>query len=194
MAIDPAALDRAAGWLARLAAVAVAGLAVTGLPLIVVYEPSGGWSWLTTLHGLLSTLFLGTAGALLVVAVAGVIARHPPWAGWPVTVGALLVAVAGTLTGQAIAWEHIGFRSVTSESVRGMLDPLGGDVRFVLVGAVEVSRGAFLAWLLAHVVVVPAAVVVVGLPLWRRVRSDESGVAPENSESGEPAGNREVGR
>jgi hypothetical protein len=194
MALDPTALDRAAGWLARLAAVALAGLVVTGFPLLLLYQPGGDWSWLTTLHGLISTLFLGAAAALLVVAVAGAVARRPPWAGWLVSIGALLVAVAGTLTGQAIAWEHIGLRSVTTESVRGMFDPLGGDVRFILVGDVEVSRGVFFAWLLAHVVVVPAAAVAVGLPLWRRMRSGKAAVVPETRESNAPAGNREPGR
>jgi quinol-cytochrome oxidoreductase complex cytochrome b subunit len=175
MARDPVALNRAAAWLARLLAVAMAALVVTGLPLILLYQPRGGWSWLSTAHSLASSLFLGAAVAMLALALAVAFARTPPWAGWFLTLGVMVVAVAGSFTGQLLAWDQLGLDSVTvGSSYRGMLDPLGDDVRFLIISGTEVSQGSFLAWLLVHVVAVPAAAVAVGLPLWRRMREDES--------------------
>jgi quinol-cytochrome oxidoreductase complex cytochrome b subunit len=87
----------------------------------------------------------------------------------------MVVAVAGSFTGQLLAWDQLALKAVTvGSSYRGMLDPLGDDVRFLIIAGTEVSQGSFLAWLLVHVVAVPAAAVAVGLPLWRRMREDES--------------------
>jgi quinol-cytochrome oxidoreductase complex cytochrome b subunit len=170
MARDPVALNRAAAWLARLLAVALAALVVTGLPLILLYQPRGAWAWLSTAHSLASSLFLGAAAAMLALALAVAFARTAPWAGWFLT-----LAVAGSFTGQLLAWDQIALKAVTvGSSYRGMLDPLGDDVRFLIIAGTEVSQGSFLAWLLVHVVAVPAAAVAVGLPLWRRMREDES--------------------
>jgi quinol-cytochrome oxidoreductase complex cytochrome b subunit len=97
--------------------------------------------------------------------------RHRPWAGWLLPAAALVVAAIGAFTGPLLAWDALGSEAVTVGSYRGVLDPLGGDVRFVLVGDTEVSQGAYLAWLLVHVLAVPAGVAAVGLPLWRRLRA-----------------------
>jgi quinol-cytochrome oxidoreductase complex cytochrome b subunit len=182
MALDPVALNRTAAWLARLAAVAAAALVVTGVPLIWLYRPAGSGRWLTTLHSMASSLFLGSAAAMLVLGLAVALARHPPWAGWIVTLGVLVVAVAGSFTGQLIAWDQVGLWAVTvATSFRGMIDPLGDDVRFLIIGDAEVSQGSYLAWLLVHLLAVPAAAVAVGLPLWRRLRADEHDTGPADA-------------
>jgi quinol-cytochrome oxidoreductase complex cytochrome b subunit len=173
VAIDPAALNRATAWLARLAGVAFAALAVTGVPLIFLYRPNQG-EWLSGLHALASALFLGAAAAMAVVALVGVVTRHRSWAGWVLPVAAFAVAAVGAFTGPPLAWDQLALRAVTvGDSYRGVLDPLGGDVRFVIVGDADVSQGTYLAWLLVHVLAVPAAAVAVGLPLWRRWRAAE---------------------
>jgi quinol-cytochrome oxidoreductase complex cytochrome b subunit len=189
MARDPVALNRAAAWLARLLAVALAALVVTGLPLILLYQPRGAWAWLSTAHSLASSLFLGAAVAMLALALAVAFARTPPWAGWFLTLGVVVVAVAGSFTGQLLAWDQLGLEAVQVGSYRGMLDPLGGNVRFLTIGGTEVSQGSFLAWLLVHLVAVPAAAVAVGLPLWRRMQADV-----DDDGSVESAGNPEPGR
>lgn len=171
MAIDPAVLYRAPVILGRLAAVGAAGLAVTGVPLMVLYEPRGGAAWLRTLHSASSTLFLGATAGLLLVAAVVAIARHRTWLGWPLALGAFAAAAVGSFTGQLLAWDMLALTAVTvGETYRGVIDPLTADVRFVIVGSAEVSQRAYLGWLLVHLVVVPAAATLVGRSLWRRWR------------------------
>jgi quinol-cytochrome oxidoreductase complex cytochrome b subunit len=170
VALDPATLNRATAWLVRLAAVAFAALVVTGLPLAVLYGPDDV-EWLSGLHALASTLFLGAAAAMALVALAGALMRHRPWAGWVLPAAALAVAAVGAFTGPLLAWDALGLEAVMLADFRGVLDPLGGDVRFVIVGDTEVSQGTYLTWLLVHVIAVPVGAVAVGLPLWRRLRA-----------------------
>lgn len=168
-------MNRASAVLARLAAVGGAALVVTGLPLIFLYEPRGGFHWLSTLHGLASMLFLGSTAGLLLAALAAARVRRRTWASWPLALAAFVVAGAGAITGQLIAWDQLGLWAVSAGADgRGMLDAFGDDVRFVLVGGAEVDPSVLLRWTLVHVLAVPAVAVLVGRQLWRRVRGWES--------------------
>jgi quinol-cytochrome oxidoreductase complex cytochrome b subunit len=170
--VDPIAMNRASAVLARLAAVAAGALIVTGAPLIFVYQPRGGVHWLSTLHALASMLFLGAAAGMLVTALAAAWARDSTWAGSALALAALAVAAGGAFTGQLIAWDMLGLRAVTvGDQYRGMLDAVGDDVRFVLVGGTEIAPDVLLRWTLVHVLVVPAVAIVVGRLLWARLRS-----------------------
>jgi quinol-cytochrome oxidoreductase complex cytochrome b subunit len=169
MAIDAQALNRAATLLGRLAALAAGALVVTGVPLILLYRPDGGTLWLRTLHSLSSTLFLGAAAGLLVVAVVAAVIRTRTWTGWPLALAAFAVAAAGSFTGNLVAWDQLGLWAVTvGGSYSGVIDPLSDEVRFIVVGDVELSQGTYLAWTVAHLVVVPVAAALVGWLVWRR--------------------------
>jgi hypothetical protein len=149
-----AGVTRAIGLLLAIGGV---GLVVTGVPLIFVYRPDGV-RWLHAAHNAMSMLFVGAAaGTVAVLSVAAVrrVGRVPP--GWFVAFGALLVAIVGLMSGQLIAWDQLVMKSVTGSSAgRGVVDALSGDVRFVLVGDIEVSHGAYVAWAVVHVLAVPA--------------------------------------
>ncbi len=177
-------LDRASVTLGRLAAVGAAGLVVTGVPLVVLYQPRGGAAWLRTLHSASSVLFLGATAGLLLASAVVAISRRRTWVGWPLALGAFAAAAAGSFTGQLLAWDMLALTGVTvGESYRGVIDPLTGDVRFIVVGSAEVSQGTYLAWLLVHLLVVPAAVVLVGRSVWRRWRAWDAATAPASTDA-----------
>jgi hypothetical protein len=163
-----AGITKALGW---LLAIAAAGLAATGVPLIFLYRPDGV-AWLRGAHSVASTLFLGAAAGT--VAVLGVAAarrlRVPP--GWLVALGLLAIALAGMVSGQLIGWDRLAMDGVADASgVRGILDALSGDVDSIVVEGTEVSRGAYAAWAAVHVLVVPLLVLGVGWTVRRRARS-----------------------
>ncbi|MBN2624624.1 MAG: hypothetical protein JXA83_14695 [Acidimicrobiales bacterium] len=161
--------------LGRLAVASAIGLVATGAPLIVLYRPAGGASWLLTLHGLSSSLFVGATAAMLVAAAVGAMARHRAWVTWPLALGATAVAVAGSFTGQLIAWDLLGLTAVTvGGTYQGVIDPLTEDIRFLIVGDAEVAPGTYMLWLGVHLVVLPVAAGALGRVLWRRWRAWES--------------------
>lgn len=185
MAIDPPALNRASTALARLAVVGGAALVVTGVPLILVYEPEGGTSWLRTLHSLSSMLFLGAGAGMLLVAVGAALIRDRTWVGWPLALAAFAVAGAGAFTGQLIAWDSLTTGAATViRSARGVVDALADDVRQVVVNGTGQSQSTYLSWTLLHLAVVPAATVGVGWLVWRRWTSwnaEQEGPAPDSA-------------
>ena len=196
--VDPVAMNRASALLARLAAVGAAGLVLTGVPLLFVYEPSGGLHWLSTLHGLASMLFLGAAAGLLLAALAAAWARDRTWAGWALGLAAFVVAGAGALTGQLIAWDALDPASL-GDGARGMFDPLADDVQSVVVGGTHLEPGVLARWTFVHALLVPVLVVAVGRPLWSRLRGwedpgsdvdDAPGETDAETGSGEESGNQ----
>lgn len=183
MAVDVRIWHTVAVAVARVGAVAAVGVLVSGVPLIWLYEPDGGASWLTGLHRLSGTLLLGAAAALAVAAVGAAAGRHRLGVPWPLAVAALAVAVAGTTTGQIIGWDQVALWAVQApSSTRGVFAAIGDDVRFVLVGGTELSPGTFLALAVTHLVAVPAAAAGLG---WWWVRHREPGApAPPAAEAG----------
>lgn len=162
-----AGITRALGW---LLAIAAAGLAATGVPLIFAYRPDDV-DWLRAAHNAASTLFLGAAAGM--VAVLGVaLVRRLRVPGWLVALGLLAVALAGLVSGQLIAWDRLAMDGVVDASgARGVLDALSGDVRAVVVDGTEVSRGAYAAWAAVHVLAVPLLALGAGWTVRRRARS-----------------------
>jgi H+/Cl- antiporter ClcA len=191
-----AGIITALGWLVVLAG---AGLVITGVPLIFVYQPddpvtgdrSDVW-WLRGAHSISSTMFVGAiAGAVAVLAVAFVRRlRVPP--GWLVALGGLVVAIVGLISGQLIAWDELALDSVTASGSRGIVDALSGDVRFALVDGTEVTRGSYAAWAAVHVLVVPVLALGLGWVARRRTSRREGGVAPDGESVPDPSGPHEA--
>ncbi|HKA84810.1 MAG TPA: hypothetical protein VKD21_13155 [Acidimicrobiales bacterium] len=163
-----AGITRALGW---LLAIAAAGLAATGVPLIFLYRPDGV-DWLRAAHSVASTLFLGAAAGTVAVLGVGAVRRLRIPPGWLVALGLLAIAMLGLVSGQLIAWDRLAMDEVVDASgVRGVFDALSGDVRAVVVDGSELSRGAYAAWAGVHVLAVPVLVLGVGWFVRRRARS-----------------------
>lgn len=112
------------------------------------------------------------AGIVVVLAVAGVRRlRVPP--GWLVALGAFVVAGLGQISGQLIAWDWLGLEAVTvGGDVRGVVDGLSDEVRFLIVDGTRVSQDTYAAWAGVHVLAVP--VVALGVVWFARRRSSQS--------------------
>lgn len=180
-----AGISRALAW---LLAIAAAGLVVTGLPLIWLYEPDppgasrGGFWWLREAHAVAATMLLGAvAGIIVVLAVAAV--RHvrvPP--GWLVAVGAFVVAGLGQISGQLVAWDQLASSSgVVADEVRGVVDALSDDVRFRVIDGTQVSRGMYATWAGVHVLVVPVIALALGWFARRRASAEPPAEPPQGA-------------
>lgn len=162
-------------------------LIVTGVALFFVYRPeaAGGWNriyggglgigWfpalVRALHRWMSALAIPTgiaAGVLLAIQAWGTVCRL----GTMVLGAALTVAVvAASFTGFLLPWDQLAIWAVTVGTNMSGYRPLFGDqVRFVLVGGSEVSRGTVVAWLLVHMLVLAPAVAALVAIAWRRRR------------------------
>lgn len=192
-------LTRALGWLLVIGG---AGLAATGLPLIFLYRPddpvtgdrSDVW-WLRGAHNIASMLFIGAAAGIVAVLAVAVVRRLRISPGWFAGLGVLLLAVLGLMSGQLIAWDRLVPESVTDASdARGIVDALSDDVRSVMVNGTDVSRGAYAAWAVVHVLAVPLLALGLAGIVRRRARHrlapDET---PPNVDGprGQPATGRE---
>lgn len=161
---DPEDLNRVVATLARLAAVAAAVLAATGLPLMFIYDPDGA-GWLSGLHSLASALLLGCAAGAVACAAGAALRRARTWLGWPLTLAGLAVVVTGMVSGQLVRWTAV---RPEDAGARGVFGPLGGAVDAVRVGGADVSQTTFLVWVTVHVVAVTVLAAAVGLAVRRR--------------------------
>jgi quinol-cytochrome oxidoreductase complex cytochrome b subunit len=165
-----AGITTALGWLLGVAA---AGLAVTGLPLVWLYQPDtsagrGDFWWLRGAHNVMSMAFLGAAAGMVVVLSVGFVRRVRVPPGWLVGLGILLVALLGLISGQLIAWDSLALRGVTvGTDVRGIVDAIS-ETRSVFVEGTEVSRGAYAAWAGVHALAVPLVAAAIAWAVRRR--------------------------
>jgi hypothetical protein len=168
-------LTRALGWLLVIGG---ASLAATGVPLIFLYRPddpvtgdgSDAW-WLRGAHNIASMLFIGAAAGIVAVLAVAVVRRLRISPGWFAGFGVLLLALLGLMSGQLIAWDRLVPGSVTDGSdARGIVDALSDDVRSVVVNGTDVSRGAYAAWAVVHVLAVPLLALALAGIVRRRAR------------------------
>jgi hypothetical protein len=172
-------LARALGWLLVIGG---AGLAATGVPLIFLYRPddpvtgdrSDVW-WLTGAHNIASMLFIGAAAGIVAVLAVAVVRRLGISPGWFVGLGVLLLALLGLMSGQLIAWDRLVPESVADGSdARGIVDALSDDVRSVVVDGTDITRGAYAAWSVVHMLAVPMLALGLAGIVRRRARQPQA--------------------
>ena len=162
--VRPPLEQRAATLLVRLAAVGLAIVVVTGIPLIWRYHP-GDIVGLRAIHVLGSTLLLGAVGALALVTSVAAFRRRPVWTGWGVAFAGFAAAALGSFSGSVIAWDLLVVRNGTTAADlrRGAFAPLSDGVHRVIVGTSQMSPGTYRLWLAVHVLLVSA---LAALALW----------------------------
>jgi hypothetical protein len=168
--VRPPFEQRAATLLVRLAAVGLAIVVATGIPLIWRYHP-GDIAGLRAIHVLGSTLLLGSVGALVLVTIVAAFRRHPVWTGWGVAAAAFAAAALGSFSGSLLAWDLVVVRAVTAHpDLRpGALAPLSDGVHRVIVGTAQISPATYRLWLGVHVLVVSALATLAGWLVRRRM-------------------------
>lgn len=158
-------------WAARVLAVLVLVLAVSGAYLWFRYTPTSASSWPGLADGasprwrlqdVVRTVHRWTSyGAVALSVVVGGLAlgeaierrgHRLRWAATPVAAAVVVVAtLAASFTGFLLPWDQLALKAVTVGTDVSGLTPLFGDqIRFVLIGGAEVSVGAVRTVAIVH--------------------------------------------
>jgi cytochrome b-561 len=175
-------------WLGTAAASLFAILVVTGVLLMLFYLPSvqqAYWSmkdigtvvsfgWLLrsqhrwAAHLMVGVSFLHMARVFYTGAY-----RGPRAVNWLVGLVLLLATLLLSFTGYLLPWDQLAFWAVTVGTNIAREAPLvGKSLRFLLIGGSDVGQTTLLRFYVLHVVVIPAAVLVLfAYHMWR-IRKD----------------------
>jgi quinol-cytochrome oxidoreductase complex cytochrome b subunit len=153
-------------------------LLATGLWLTFGYQPSGfrgarPQSWVRVTHRTASTLFIFTAlatfGLSIAISVERALKRGTP--AWVFGLVIMLGALAASFTGYLLPWGQLALAPVRSGEYRGYAFLFGHpEVKFVLIGSVEVIKETVRTWFLAHTVAIPIVLFALGVVGWRVTR------------------------
>jgi ubiquinol-cytochrome c reductase cytochrome b subunit len=166
-------------------------LLVTGIWLSFQYQPSGSFggarpqsAWRVA-HRVTSTIFVVTAlawfGLSIAVSIEGLLKRGTPT--WIVGAVGVLAALAAVFTGHLLPWEELALAPVRQGEFRGYGFVFGSsNVRFVLVGSLEVAKATLRRWFLVHSVAIPIGLLALGVVGWRVTR--RSRLRPESAPPG----------
>ena len=184
VAVEPrrTALQRTHRVLFLLLGVLFLVLLGTGIWLAFRYQPSGSFTGarpeggVRVAHRVASRLFvfaaLATFGFSIAVSVERGLKRGTP--AWVVGLVIMLGALAASFTGYLLPWDQLALASLRPADYRGFSFLFGHpEVKFVLLGAVEVGKETVQRWFFVHTVAIPVALLalgVLGIRLTRRTR------------------------
>ena len=151
----------------------------TGIWLSIQYQPSGSFvgshaqSWVRIAHRVTSKVFIVTAlawfGLAIAASIEGALKRGLP--SWVVGLAGVLGAVVASFTGFLIPWDQLALAPIRPGQYRGYAFLFGhSEVHFVLIGANEVVKATVRNWFFLHTVVVPLALIGLGVLGWRVTR------------------------
>ena len=152
-------MEEARVWLWRATVAVGVVLLVTGVWLAFFYRPSVG-SFGQPAHGdQLLRVVHRTSSVLvvplsLVTAVVHVLARRRSW---PVAGGLFVLMAALAFTGYLLPWDQLALYAVTVRTdMRGLVTAAFDDeVKFVLIGGVEIGQDTLRRWFIVHAAVLP---------------------------------------
>lgn len=169
-------LARATRWAAIFEASLLAVLAASGLYLSFHYRPEAASlytfgddaalrnsvrvaSGVRNVHLVASGLFIWVGVGLAVLCVYWAFARRAA-GDTPVAlraVGFALLALFASFTGYLLPWDQLALYAVTGGvSYNGLWKAaFSDDIRFVIIGSVEIGQATLRRWLIVHVFVVP---------------------------------------
>ena len=184
VAVEPrrTALQRTHRVLLAVLACLFLVLLVTGILLAFRYQPSGSFqgarpqSWIRVTHRVGSRLFVFTAlatfGISIAVSVERALKRGTP--AWVFGLVLMVAALAASFTGFLLPWDQLALAPLRPGEYRGFAFLFGHpEVKFVLIGSVEVGKQTVQRWFFVHTAAIPVALValgIVGLRLTRRGR------------------------
>ena len=178
---EDASVRRLEQVLVGLLGACLVGLVATGIHLWSTYRPSGlGPGGIQQTHRALSTASLYLAVALA-VAAATARSRSPRArvATTALALAGLAWLVGSAFTGHLLRWDQLALWAVTvGTEFRGFTAIYNEQVRFVLVGGVEVATSTFRRWAIIHVLVLPSALVFTLAAIWSFRRSRGRRVQP----------------
>ena len=181
--------------LGLITAIVFASLSLTGILLMFYYVPSieRAYSYIIILQTevpfgqLLRNLHRWGAHLMVIAAVLHMArvfytgAYKPPREfNWVVGVILLLLTLAASFTGYLLPWDQLAFWAITvGTSVASYAPGAGNIMKFILLGGPEVGQESLTRFYSLHVMIVPAAILLItSLHLWR-VRKDGGLAAQE---------------
>jgi quinol-cytochrome oxidoreductase complex cytochrome b subunit len=92
---------------------------------------------------------------------------------WVIGVVLLLLTLMLSFTGYLLPWDQLALWAVTvGTNMMGYSPVLGSQVRFALLGSVEIGTETLLRWYVLHVLMLPFVIVIfMAIHFWR-VRKD----------------------
>jgi len=175
-------------WLGAISAFLFLILTVTGILLMFFYVPSTdkaywsikdidcvvGFGWLLrnqhrwAAHLMVLVVFLHMLRVFFTGAY-----RAQRAVNWLVGLVLLLLTLLLSFTGYLLPWDQLAFWAVTvGTNIAKEVPVFGESIRFVLLGGTEIGQSALVRFYVLHVVVLPAAVLVLfAYHMWR-VRRD----------------------
>ena len=102
---------------------------------------------------------------------------------WIVGVILLLLTLGASFTGYLLPWDQLSYWAITvGTNIAGYAPFVGPQLRMVLLGGVEVGQNALTRFYALHIMVIPAALVLlISLHIWR-VRKDGGLAAQRKAE------------
>jgi len=199
--VERTALQRAQRVAVLVLAFLFVVLLASGLWLTFRYQPSGTFkaahpeSWVRVTHRMASIILviaaLLTFGISIAVSYERRLRAGVP--AWVVGLVLLLGAVTASISGYLLPWDQLALTAVKANvSIRGFGFLFGdSDVRFALIGSVEVALSTLRQWFLFHAALFPVALLVLGGVLWsvtrrRRLHPQEPEPAPDAGPSTAP--------
>jgi len=187
--------------LGLISAIVFGALSITGILLMFYYVPSveRAYTYITILQtevpfGQLLRNIHRWGAHLMVIAVVLHMARvfytgayKPPREfNWVVGVVLLLLTLGASFTGYLLPWDQLAFWAITvGTSVASYAPVLGDIMKFVLLGGPEVGQESLTRFYGLHVMIIPAAILLItSLHMWR-VRKDGGLAAQEVTDEDE---------
>ena len=175
-------------------------LGITGILLMFYYTPTveRAYSYMLILETrvpfgqLLRNLHRWGAHLMVIVVVLHMArvfytgAYKPPREfNWVVGVFLLLLTLGGSFTGYLLPWDQLAFWAITvGSSVVGYEPLMGSTLKDILLGGPEVGQEALTRFYALHIMIIPAAIMLLtSLHLWR-VRKD-GGLAVQDAQQQE---------
>jgi quinol-cytochrome oxidoreductase complex cytochrome b subunit len=163
-------------------------LLTTGIALMVYYRPYPAQAY-QDMKDLQFAVFMGTflrnmhrwAAHGMVVCVLLHMCRvfytgsykKPRQFNWVIGVLLLLVTLSLSFTGYLLPWDQLAYWAITVGTNIGSYAPLiGGQLRELLLGGHSVGEGALIRFYVLHVAVLPAAMILLTIVHFWRVRKD----------------------
>jgi quinol-cytochrome oxidoreductase complex cytochrome b subunit len=99
--------------------------------------------------------------------------KKPRQFNWVIGVLLLLITLSLSFTGYLLPWDQLAFWAITVGTNIGSYAPLiGGQLRELLLGGHSVGEGALIRFYVLHVAVLPAAMILLTIVHFWRVRKD----------------------
>src|ERR671918_1079601 len=160
---------------------------ITGVLLMFYYRPTLEWAYMdiqslrdTTSLGILRELHRWGAHAMVItvwlhmyrVFLTGSY-KPPREFNWVIGVVLLLLTLLLSFTGYLLPWDQLAIWAITVGSNMARATPIfGKQVRFVLLGGLEIGTDTLLRWYVLHVLMLPFVIVIfMAIHFWR-VRQD----------------------